>query len=163
MNNIRILIVLVCLLTGIIILQRAPSFFKFSPFVSKETVKASAEKAAVTIPSPTVAKANEIKPTDSVSPVIDKEQFIYPNASGIAAFENTIIFESNDDPMLITDWYKDVISNNGMTTKTFVLTKSNDNIFNNLVGSLENKELRVEIKRLNSQLTVTVLLTFINY
>jgi len=61
------------------------------------------------------------------------------------------VFESNDDPDLITNWYKEKIKSLGMNSKSFVQTKTNGNVLNKLVGARGDKEIRVGIVKKNDE------------
>jgi hypothetical protein len=71
----------------------------------------------------------------------------YPNANKISTEANTSIYQSQDDPDTITDWYKEKIESLGMSAKSFVKTKTNDNVLNKLVGADGEYEIRVEITK----------------
>lgn len=118
-----------------------------------------------TIPSATPAPTK--KPTPPTQPTPKDETLLsklqYPNATKESTSENTLVLRSNDDSDIITDWYKEKIIGLGMNTKSFVKTKTNDNVLNKLVGADGQTEIRVEItKQANSSATeikVTIIST----
>lgn len=112
-----------------------------------------------TVIPPTATPTN--KPTQQSQKISD---FQYPGSTIISIINNAAVFESNDDPKKITDWYKDKIKSLGMTATSFVQTNSNGNILNKLVGAKSGSEVRVEItKQNNSQkLKISVSLSIDN-
>lgn len=71
----------------------------------------------------------------------------YGNSEILASSPKLLSLRSSDDVNTITDWYKQKIISEGMNIKTFVETKTNENVLNKLVGADGKKEIRVEIKK----------------
>ena len=69
------------------------------------------------------------------------------------------MYESQDDPDAITDWYKEKIKELGMSAKSLVTTKTNGNVLNKLVGANGKREIRVEITKPADQPTTEIKLT----
>lgn len=78
---------------------------------------------------------------------VDINDFKYPGASINSQSGNFLEMDSLDNPDNITNWYKEKISSLGMNTKSFVVTKTNDNILNKLAGDNGSLEVVVEIKK----------------
>ena len=89
-------------------------------------------------PSPTQKDANLPLP----SPL---DTFHYVPSTVKSSDEDSLILESGDHPDAITDWYKEKIKAAGMNAKSFVMTKTNGNVKNVLVGANGSSEVRVEI------------------
>src|SRR3989344_1127374 len=87
----------------------------------------------------------QAKPTPKDEALLSN--FQYPNATKESSNENSLVLKSNDDSDDITDWYKEIIVRLGMNTKSFVKTKTNDNVLNKLVGADGKTEIRVEITK----------------
>lgn len=89
----------------------------------------------------------EVKDNSSTPQTFNLSDFKYPNSNQSSGSGNNIILESNDNPDLITDWYKEKIRSLGFKSKSFVQTKTNGNILNKLVAASGNREIRVEIEK----------------
>lgn len=74
------------------------------------------------------------------------DQFIYPNSSVTSRTDDQLIIESFDDPKQITDWYKQRLESYDMNINSFVTTKTNGNIINQLVSSDGVIEIKVKIE-----------------
>ena len=98
-------------------------------------------------------------PTQTQTPLTDITQFRYPGSFIVSLTGTTLSLESSENTDKITDWYKEKIKNQGMNVKTFVVTKTNDNVLNTLVGADGKKEIRVEIKKNSEEQTTHILLT----
>jgi len=116
-------------------------------------------------PTPTPQKdANlpTITPTPTLQPPEKDANLLwqYPNSSIITKSETALILESNGDVDAITDWYKEKIKAMGMNAKSFVVTKTNGNVLNKLVGDNGNIEIRVEISKSAGESTVRIVVTY---
>lgn len=98
-------------------------------------------------PSPTLPAKQE--------PTPDK-QFVYPGATVTAESDSSLTMESSDDAQTITDWYKDKIKELGMTTKSFVQTKTNDNVLNALAAAKSDEEIKVTITKNSGDWVVSI-------
>lgn len=87
--------------------------------------------------------------------------YIYPNAKQKSSSNNVLILESTDEPRQITEWYKKQITKNGMKTKTFIQTKTNDNVLNKLVGTNNTQSITVKITQKNNSSTTKIEITAI--
>lgn len=72
---------------------------------------------------------------------LPSQNIIYPNSFSIGGNS----YESNDNPQLITDWYKNIIKEKKMNTTSVVTTNTNDNIKNVLAADNGVEKLHVEI------------------
>lgn len=82
--------------------------------------------------------------------------YIYPNAKQKSTSNNVLILESTDDPRQITEWYKKQITKNGIKTKTFIQTKTNDTVLNKLVGTKNAQSITVIITQTNNNSTTKI-------
>jgi hypothetical protein len=80
----------------------------------------------------------------------------YPNAKYIRSEGDVEVYESQDDPDAITQWYKGQIQNMGLGIKSFITTKTNDNVLNKLVGADGGREVRIEITRTSGSSTTEI-------
>jgi hypothetical protein len=69
----------------------------------------------------------------------------YPGANEVSVSGNTTVYESADNPKVITDWYKERIRQGGYNIKNFVQTTVNGQTENKLVGSSGDKNISIEI------------------
>ncbi|RJQ36929.1 hypothetical protein C4559_04330 [Candidatus Microgenomates bacterium] len=95
-------------------------------------------------------------PQTTISPInfaIDKKMsaFIYPNSKLIDFEENLLTLKSSDSTEAITNWYKNKIKADKMSIETFIKTKTNNNVSNKLVGTNQNKQITVDIKKTASE------------
>lgn len=101
-------------------------------------------------PTPTVIKIqNNVTPTEAVKqnqPVTDST-WIYPNSKQIENTGNALSLESSDDPGKITDWYKQKIESMRMNAKSFVQTKTNENVLNKLAAANGKEKIDIEIEQ----------------
>lgn len=109
--------------------------------------------------SPTITKIVEtpsLTPSPTTSQTLGtKSSLFYPGASIISQSNNEFVLQSSDSPDTITPWYKEKIRSMGMTSKSFVVTKTNGNVLNKLVGADGKNEIRVEIsKQANESITL---------
>lgn len=121
-------------------------------------------------PSPTVPIITKIptSPLNIVSPtpqqaIKNASNLFYPNAHEISSDNGMSTLESSDDPDTITNWYKDLIKNMGMNTKSFVQTKTNGNILNKLVGSNATANISVEISKSSADKETKIIISTNTY
>jgi len=89
---------------------------------------------------------------NSTTPIVQNfSDLKYPSSRQLESSDTSFVFESNDDPDLITNWYKEKIKSLGMNSKSFVQTKTNGNVLNKLVGARGDKEIRVGIVKKNDE------------
>lgn len=119
-----------------------------------------------TTPASPSAIVSEIVPTNRITPIVtsattptaansNTSDFIYPGAHVLTTQDNTML-ESNDDPGIITSWYKGKIKNLGWNTTSIIENTVNDNVSNQLVASNGNREVRVQISKQSNQTTVHI-------
>jgi len=109
--------------------------------------------------NPEVIEENKIDATPTFSesptsfpnsPTFQKsgmESYKYPGAKVINFSDREILMQSFDDPDVITNWYRSIIQNQNLNVKTFVTTKTNDNVLNKLVGVSQEFEIEVVIEK----------------
>ena len=85
-------------------------------------------------------------PTIPITPSIQEEKLPAPTKLSINHYkypDSEVLFSSD----IITSWYKEKITKEGMNVRTFVTTKTNDDVLNKLVAADGKKEVRVEISK----------------
>lgn len=137
-------VVLIALIISIVVISKS-STAKKKEISNNPIPKVSNTPVLTLTPSPSKIY-NLITPT-----VQSYSDLQYPNSRQAGSNDASLIFESSDDPDLITNWYKEKIRNLGMNSKSFVQTKTNGNVLNKLVGARGDKEVRVEIVKKNDE------------
>jgi hypothetical protein len=89
-------------------------------------------------------------------------EYFYPGAKVVSQDSLHLDLVSSDDSDNITDWYKEVIRNEGMSVKTFVKTKTNGNVDNDLVGVNSSIKVSVKIMKKNDETTSHISVTVEN-
>jgi len=118
---------------------------------SQQVLSDTTEVAVAVSPSPmasatptpymvVVPKAT-IFPTSLPTPTSNSWQ--YPGATQVG--DNR--WQSSDNPTSITNWYKDRIVAQGMTTTAFVQTNTNGQVLNKLAGANNLHKVAVEISK----------------
>lgn len=82
--------------------------------------------------------------------------FVYPNSQIVENNNSKILLVSSDHPDAITDWYKDKIKDMGMNVTSFVVTKTNDNVENKLVGAMNSDKVTVDIIKSSGSSTISI-------
>lgn len=82
--------------------------------------------------------------------------FQYPGSTIITSLDNQLTLVINENPDSITNWYKEKIASLGMNTTSFVVTKNNNNVKNELVGAGNNKEIRISIEKTANKTKVKI-------
>ena len=107
-------------------------------------------------PLPSVDVEEIIKPsvTAASTPIGNQDDissisagYIYPNSNVSQNLGSLLKLTSADNVDAITNWYKEKIKAQGMNVTSFVVTKTNNNVFNKLVGADGKRQVRVEIKK----------------
>lgn len=99
------------------------------------------------VPSPTLTL-----PTLTSVPSLQKDikNFIYPGSIILKQSQKEMTLQSSDDPSVITNWYKEKITNLNMNAKSFVQTNSNGHVVNKLIGANTEFKVTIEIERNSS-------------
>jgi hypothetical protein len=126
-----------------------------SESVEKESNETSSPSPSQT-PSETPFQEPTQKPQMSVSELDD---FIYPNSIVVEKGEDFIRLTSQDNPDVITDWYKEKIKSLSMNVKSFVTTKTNDKVLNKLAGAKSGFEANVEIEKEPQEPTTRIMVS----
>lgn len=144
---------------------------------NKETLGTKTEiNTGTSTPSPITP--NFLKPTDSQEPISTStpeptssttpsqvnttsiDEWIYPGASVTSKSGASLSLETREDTKVVTDWYEGKIRSGGFNVKSFVTTKTNDNVLNKLSGAKSGQEVAIEIKKApgeaNTKVTVTL-------
>lgn len=123
----------------------------------------------IPLPAEEATSTFKVKDNSSTLQTSNLSDFNYPSSNQISNVGNTLILESNDNPDLITDWYKEKIRSLGFKSKSFVQTKTNGNILNKLVAAsaeLDSAsgsiEVSVEIKKSAEVSKVSITITLID-
>ncbi len=115
--------------------------------------------------TPTATPTATTKPT--ASPTQDKtvasQDWLFPGAHVTQSFPD-LKAETTTDPKVVTDWYKEKIKSLGMSTQTFVVTSTNDKIYNKLVAANSTNKIEATIERASStsNTQITVVSTSVN-
>lgn len=102
-------------------------------------------------PAPPASKAPSSTPSATSPPVkvnpplFDINALRYPNSLANEQSADHLSLQSTDSPDAITTWYKERIISLGANVKTFVTTKTNDNVLNNLTGATGKAKITVKI------------------
>lgn len=130
------------------------------PVLSSESEESPQPTPEVT-PQPTVIPTPQPMKSDTpqTSVEVNMQNYIYPGAKVTVSTSTSLNLESNDNPDTITNWYKDKIKSESMNVTSFVVTKTNGNVLNKLVGAKEGMELRVEIKKNAKDSTVYIIVS----
>lgn len=155
MNIIITIVAAIIVITGIFFSQRNRTSFDQGTSFSK-VLSESEEQSGEQLEAPSPTNIEEGKSsgvgtiTKSPTPTYfqtNLSDYKYPNSQTVSSTANSLLLNSPDNSDTITDWYKEKIRGEGMNVKTFVTTKTNDNVLNKLVGADGNKEIRIEIKK----------------
>lgn len=103
-------------------------------------------------------------PQPSLPPLVNDStlnEFKYPNAHLLLSSNNELELESQDDPTMITNWYKNKIQSLNLSANSFVNSSANEKILNKLSASNGNLSVNVEISResANAKVKIKVKLT----
>jgi hypothetical protein len=99
---------------------------------------------------PTATPTATVKPTAAAFKVSATEQdWLYPGARIIQTLPE-LKTEITIDPKVVTDWYKEKIKSLGMSTQSFIVTSTNDKIYNKLVAASAASKIEVTIERVSS-------------
>ncbi len=97
-------------------------------------------------PTPTAAGSVTKTNTPSATPTVSTESgWVYPGAQVIRT--TPLSLTSSADQKVVTDWYKARIKAEGYNTTSFIVTSTNDKIYNKLVAAKNNQKIEVIITR----------------
>lgn len=103
------------------------------------------EKTITSMPSFAPTQTPSVTKSSDINTALDN--FIYPGSEMVSSNDSSLQLRSSSDVDNITDWYKEKIRSLNMNVKSFVTTKTNDNVLNKLVGANGNSEISVEVKK----------------
>ncbi len=111
---------------------------------------------ATPAPTPIVPAPRPTPPIQVVSTGININDFRYPNSSVSSSSDGHLILQSSDSADAITDWYKQKIIATGANVKSFVTTKTNDNVLNSLSGATGKANISVKINKPSGEASVSI-------
>ena len=123
-----------------------------------ETVPTNTPIPTESTPTPTSPAERDLAPPDT-----NLGDFIYPGATTGSQSDRTMTLTSNDDAQLITDWYKNKMKELGMNTRSFVQTKTNDNVNNVLTAAKYDDEINVTITKNAGESLVSIVVARSTY
>lgn len=132
-----------------------------TPDALSESVKAPTVTPFLHSSLPSSGQAGQA-PTPTNSPTVSEhysgtlQLFVYPNSRVIASTDTSRSLESSDGPDAITSWYKEKIMERGMTSRSFVQTKTNGNVLNALVATGNGQKISITIKSRQPLSTVSI-------
>lgn len=94
---------------------------------------------------PTVATNTQTNTPASTASPSSTDGWIYPGSNVIRTVPLSIT--STADQKLVTDWYKARIKAEGYNTTSFIVTSTNDKIYNKLVAAKNSQKIEVLITR----------------
>jgi hypothetical protein len=152
------------IIIGIVILSATGIFFNQHQMTNNSNSNNDSNfGTAINITTNTSSNTSDpkIDPTDaspSASPIMDDWQ--YSSSTKAGSEGETTVYQSNDDPDMITNWYKDRITNLNMSVKNFITTKNNEQVLNKLETAQNNQKVSIEISKNpgNSQTKIKVLI-----
>ena len=109
-----------------------------------------------------VAATKKVKPTPkpTAAPSLTQVQaqnasylreFLYPHATTTQQTAEKVTQQTYDQPLLITNWYKNQLNQHAFTTTTVIQTNTNDTIENKLVGVKDDKTIAIAISKQPSE------------
>ena len=108
---------------------------------------------------PETTRTNTPTPEVKSDPLVSVgsiDNFSYPGANIASMSRSHLSLSTQDNPDDVTNWYKNKIKSYGKSVSSFVTTKTNDNVFNKLVGADSKEELRITIEKKSDSQTVTI-------
>lgn len=125
-----------------------------SPEEDASHLEISVPEVTKTLPSiPTVESVSS--PFPSPSPPVNipspspnnLNNFRYPNASVAGPDSRTLILETNDSPVAVTNWYRNQLNNLHMNIRTYIQTSVNGNVSNKLTTSDGESSIEIDITK----------------
>jgi hypothetical protein len=122
--------------------------------VGQDGADVKGETAPTALPKAT--NTPTLRPMPSADEDFDLESFRYPGSRTKSISSNLLLLETDDNADEVTEWYKEKILSLNMSVRSFVTTKTNDNILNKLVGARSGLEVEVEIKKSEGKIITEV-------
>jgi cytoskeletal protein RodZ len=152
-----------------VVIVGAGVFVRNKTSVNQETILGESNPASTETPTtapsdspsaPTNTSTSAPTPLSSKAPTPNSSSnlgdFIYPNATVKHQSSSSLSLESHDDADTITDWYKQKIKDLSMNTRSFVQTKTNDNVNNVLAAAKSNEEIKITITKKAGESLVSI-------
>jgi hypothetical protein len=131
--------------------------------VEEQEIEGNQKDKGLISPTPVLTKTpNQIKISDDQDKLIDINDYIYQGAVVIKSSLSELEMSISADPGTVTEWYKDKFTSKGLSVRTFVTTKTNGNIYSEMVGTLESETVRVVIKKNTDSPQVSIIVTLTN-
>src|SRR3989344_7315825 len=150
MNVILTSVALIILVIGFYFGQKKENS-QVDDFSEKKVIKDQIEGTTskiTSIPYPTIPITPSIQEEKLPAPTkLSINHYKYPDSEVLFSSEDTLRIRSRDNSDIITSWYKEKSTKEGMNVRTFVTTKTNDDVLNKLVAADGKKEVRVEISK----------------
>lgn len=148
-----LLAIVIVSVIGLLSSQKIITLKKHSQKTVTPTITTSTSESPT--PTKTIAITQVIKPTDKPREDSNYSDFTYPGSQKTGNNEYTSI----EDPDAITNWYKDKIKSMGFSTKSFVTTKTNNNVNNVLSATNGSIEIKVVITKMSGDTTTHIKIT----
>lgn len=105
------------------------------------------------------------EPVETPGPVLAEvsyySDYVYPGSEIKLQSEDKLELTSYDNSDDVTDWYKDLIKEKGFNTKSFVTTKVNGQVTNELEASNGEEHVEIKINKKASEDIVYISIRFI--
>jgi len=112
------------------------------------------------IPTSTASATPRVQPTPTNSPD-QASGWVYPGSS-VTSLSPVLQMTVTADQKAVTDWYKSRIQTMGMNTTSFIVTSTNEKIYNKLVATGAGKKVDVIIERNSTNEPISVQVTLIS-
>lgn len=145
MNSLKLLLLLLVILFCIYLFQ-----LRFPP---QSLHKDITPTAIPTSPTPTIVSPTislETTPSPTSQPTSDRYQ--YPTSTK----QSDGLYITVDSVQDVTNWYKDLMRNEGFSTITAIQTTTNGSVLNKLISVKGNTRLTIEIQKPASSDTVSI-------
>lgn len=162
MNTLVIVLAVILVFAGVVFRQRGFPEEKSQPTPTPKVLSQIEEEESQATPTPTPTPAQTPKtlaPTPAPQTSGEISAFVYPGARVESSSATSLSMKSSDDTDRITQWYEDKIRGMGMNAKSFVKTRTNDNVLNKLVGADGEREIRVEISQKSGESEASISVT----
>lgn len=110
----------------------------------KDIAKESPKPTISTSPSPSPVN-NFFEETPEITNLADNS-YVYPNSRVLSSTDNNFELQTNDDPEIVTNWYKEKVNSQEFSARSAVSTKTNGNVLNKISAKGLIK-IEVEIRK----------------
>lgn len=150
MRNLQLLVILVLIIFAISLIQK-------EGLGSKQTQIPTPTQTPTPTSTPTPIPTS-VPSTSTPIPFSQRNMssFIFPGSIILNQSGDEMTLQSLDDPISITNWYKEKIISLNMNAKSFVQTNTNGDILNKLVASDGAHKVQVKISKKNNESVVEI-------